>query len=139
MTRKKAPRKEDSSADLSRLHRVHAEPSADGNSFDIDNVRWRGDGGDFKTKKAMAYRLALAWNLLEGIETSVAESGAIRDLYVVVDDIVEWLDKNIATTDSVLTTLLQALKKASDGVKVDLTDGRLHDCKSCISRSEHDD
>jgi len=59
-----------------RWHRVHAAPASGrgGCSLDIGPVRWRGEGGDQETKREVAYRLAVCWNVAEGWPTEALES-----------------------------------------------------------------
>ena len=131
MTRKKAP---DSTEEIAKLHRVHAEPSS-GNSFDIGSVRWRGDGGDNDLKKAMSYRLSFCWNMAEGIPLEALEAGAVDRYYEAARCLALAIEED---PDSV-NKALDEFRSAEKALKVDISHGRLHDCESCLAKEKVDD
>jgi hypothetical protein len=107
-----------------KLHRVHAGAQASRLQFgDPINLHWRGEGSrvSLGTKAAIAHRLAVCWNVCEGIPIAELESGHWREL-----------------TDAVfagdLKTAQAVLAKMDSGT--DTSDGRLHDCKQCMTKIE---
>lgn len=119
-----------------KLHRIHAAPAAGkgGCSFDLGGIRWRGDGGaptpeGQERKRAMAYRLAVCWNVIEGIPTEDLEAGILRDVFDAAERLVAIMGGDGAEPGSDVAALRDALARF-DG-RVDRTDGRLHDCKGC--------
>lgn len=121
-----------------KLHRVHAEPSK-GNSFDIGDVRWRGEGGDNDLKRAMSYRLSFCWNMAEGIPLDALEAGAMDAYFEASRQLAEEVEKQLAGKFHELETKLKAFDAAELALKVDRTDGRLHDCKSCLEKEKDDE
>lgn len=119
-----------------RLHRIHAGPSAGkgGNSFNIGEVRWRGEGGSNDAKREMAYRAAVTWNVCEGWPTDALESGALRE----VDDAAYALLEELGEVDEHdAPALADAVRRLRDAFAQrdplqDTTGGRLHDCESCL-------
>ena len=68
----------------SPLHLVHAGHDATGKGWrvDIGWSSWRVESqAAGEVKKAMALRLAVCWNVLEGIPTEALLAGAVRDFY----------------------------------------------------------
>lgn len=117
-----------------RLHRIHAAPATGkgGCRLDVGGVTWRGEGGG-DGRRAMAHRLGLAWNLLEGWPTEALERGVLRE----VDDLAhELADEVLALGDDApreltrIATLLRAAFAERDPHQ-DLTDGRPADCDAC--------
>jgi hypothetical protein len=107
-----------------KLHRIHAAPVATRVQFDDLGMTGRGEGGDPAHKDAMAYRLALCWNVLEGMPTSALADGMLRDIFMAIDA------GDLAAA--------QALVARFDG-RIDDTNGRPHDCKSCLKSEARDD
>jgi hypothetical protein len=109
-----------------KLHRIHA--SAQSTRFQIDELHttWRGEGGKLSlaTKIDIAHRMAVCWNVAEGIPTEVLEGGILRELTQAV------LDGDLARAQA-------ALSKLHAGT--DTTHGRLHDCPSCLKRGAPED
>jgi hypothetical protein len=116
--------------DPRKLHRIHAAPisGVGGCSLDIGPTRWRGEGGSMDERRAQSFRLSLAWNLLEGMPTDAAESGAIRDYYEAVDALLVAIGTDPAYQDAVAR-----VRDAWDRHDMDVTGGRLHDCESCLA------
>jgi hypothetical protein len=122
-----------------RWHRVHAAPASGrgGCSLDIGPLRWRGEGGDQETKRELAYRLAVCWNVAEGWPTDVLEAGVLRS---VEDGLVQLLELFAVHSEEVpddlrmLADRLSRLLEARD-THYDLTDGRPHDCAACLART----
>ena len=121
-----------------RWHRVHAAPASGrgGCSLDIGPVRWRGEGGDQETKRELAYRLAVCWNVAEGWPTEALEAGVLRS---VEDGLVKLLELLRVRSEDVpcdirkLGDRLSRLLEERD-THYDLTDGRPHDCAACLSK-----
>ena len=133
--RKKAP---DSKIEIGKLHRMHAEPST-GNSFDIGSVRWRGDGGDNDLKRAMSYRLSFCWNMAEGIPLEALEAGAIDQYFEAARQLADQVNRFSDRMPHELREQLGKFELAERAMKVDRTDGRLHDCENCIEKEKADD
>jgi hypothetical protein len=121
-----------------RWHRVHAAPASGrgGCSLDIGPVRWRGEGGDQETKRELAYRLAVCWNVAEGWPTEALEAGVLRS---VEDGLVKLLELLRVRSEDVpcdirkLGDRLSRLLEERD-THYDLTDGRPHDCAACLAK-----
>ena len=121
-----------------RWHRVHAAPASGrgGCSLDIGAIRWRGEGGDQETKREVAYRLALCWNLAEGWPTKALEKGVLRSVEDMLAQLLELLEvRSEEVPDDVrtLTNRLARLLEERD-THFDLTDGRPHDCTACLAK-----
>lgn len=102
-----------------KLHRIHANAQSTRLEFNSLDLTWRGEGRSVSLadKMAIAHRLALCWNLCEGMPTELLEGGLLRD--------VAW-----AVRDGDLAKAQELQRQLDDGR--DLTDGRLHDCASCL-------
>lgn len=107
-----------------KLHRIHAHPQATRVELDDVHMTWRGEGGDPSLKAAIAYRLALCWNLCEGIPNADLADGVIREVFEAVRA------GDLAQAQALITW-------QDDGL--DETDGRLHDCVSCLKRAADSD
>jgi len=123
-----------------RWHRVHAVPASGrgGCSLDIGAIRWRGEGGDQETKREVAYRLALCWNLAEGWPTRALEKGILRSVQDTLVQLLDLLDRRAAEVPADIRTLadrLSCLLKERD-THYDLTDGRPHDCAACLAKPD---
>ena len=135
---------------IEKLHRIHASVATRGGrtgkgggvSFDVGGTagaRWRGDGGTGEMRAAMAHRLALCWNLAEGWPTAALEEGILLK----EDDAVVELLAAVAEAEDTgawgpvrgAAQRLRDLRKCNTG-RVDITDGRLHDCAGCLARDE---
>ena len=122
-----------------RWHRVHAAPASGrgGCSLDIRPVRWRGEGGDQESKRELAYRMAVCWDVAEGWPTEALEKGILRS---VEDGLVELLELLEACAGGVpddirrLGRRLSRLLEERDA-HYDLTDGRPHDCPACLAKT----
>lgn len=126
-------------ADLTpaNLHRHHAAPASGrgGSSFDLGPVRWRGEGGDGDLKRAMAYRLALSWNLCEGWPTEALERGVLREVDEGLVELLALLSRtNVPDNVWDAAARLRALLAECDA-HIDLTDGRAHDCQACLGQA----
>ena len=107
-----------------RLHRIHAGQQATRVEFNGISMTWRGEGGDPALKEAIAYRLALCWNVLEGIPSAQLELGVVRDVIAAVQD----------------GDLAKARELADRAVDVvELIDGRPSDCQACVRAGIYDD
>jgi hypothetical protein len=123
-----------------RWHRVHAAPASGrgGCSLDVGPVRWRGEGGDQETKRELAYRLAVCWNVAEGWPTEALEKGILRS---VEDGLVKLLELLRVRSEDVpcdirkLGDRLSRLLEERD-THYDLTDGRPHDCAACLAKRD---
>ena len=121
-----------------RWHRVHAAPALGrgGCSLDTGPVRWRGEGGDQETKRELAYRLALCWNLAEGWPTGVLEKGILRSVEDTLVELLDLLDRRSAEVPADVRTLGNRLSRLLEerDAHYDLTDGRPHDCSACLAK-----
>lgn len=123
-----------------RLHRIHVAPAlgTGGSSFDLDGVRWRGDAGAGPWKRAVAYRLALCWNLCEGWPTEVLEDGVLREDDHAVEALLNALRGLLDADAGALPASVRELLANCEDVRrrrdaaYDLTNGRPHDCPSCL-------
>lgn len=103
---------------MTAIHRIHAAPVASRVQFHELGHAWRADGGrSLPEKVAVAYRLALCWNVMEGIPTELIEAGWIRDLCAAVDA------GDLAKAQAIVRQWSE---------RIELVDGRPHDCKQCI-------
>jgi len=99
-------------------------------------VRWRGEGGTQETKRELAYRLALCWNLAEGWPTEDFEKGILRS---VEDALVQFLDlvgrrsAEVPADIRMLADRLCCLLEERDA-NYDLTEYRPHDCAACLAQ-----
>ena len=130
----------DEPQESTRWHRVHAVPASGrgGCSLDIGPVRWRGAGGDQETKRELAYRLALCWNLAEGWPTEALEKGILRSVEETLVKLVELLrvrSKDIPDDVRTLGARLSRLIEERD-TRFDLTDGRPHDYAACLAKPD---
>ena len=119
-------------------HRVHAAPASGrgGCSLDIGPVRWRGEGGDQESKRELAYRMAVCWNVAEGWPTEALETGVLRS---VEDGLVKLLQLLRARSEEVpddVRTLGERLSRLLEerDTHYDVTDGRPHDCAACLAK-----
>ena len=67
--------------------------------------RWRGEGGDQETKRELAYRLALCWNLAEGWPTEALEEGILRSVEDTLVQLLDLLDRRSAEVPADVRTL----------------------------------
>jgi hypothetical protein len=123
-----------------RWHRVHAAPASGrgGCSLDIGPIRWRGEGGDQETKREVAHRLALCWNLAEGWSTEALETGIFRTVEDALAQLLKLLDERSQEVPDDVRTLgnrLSCLLEERD-THYDLTDGRPHDCAACLAKPD---
>jgi hypothetical protein len=127
-----------SERESARLHRIHAAPASGqgGRSFDLGGYRWRPTeaGKDSEDARAIAHRLALCWNLCEGIRTETLEAGALRKEADATAELVEAIERG--EPPERLRALTAALRRAGGLVEagIDRSHGRLHDCPSCEGR-----
>ena len=128
----------DEPSESKRWHRIHASPASGrgGCSLDTGPVRWRGEGGDQETKRELAYRLALCWNLAEGWPTEALEKGILRsveDALVQLLDLIRERSQEVPDDMRTLADRLSRLLEERD-THFDLTDGRPHDCAACLAK-----
>jgi len=98
--------------------------------------RWRGEGGNQDTKRELAYRLALCWNLAEGWPNEALEKGILRSLedgLVQLLALLEVRSEDIPDDIRTLGKRLSLLLEERD-THYDLTDGRPHDCAACLTK-----
>jgi hypothetical protein len=101
-----------------KLHHIHAAPRASRVEFDdLDRMAWRGEGGGLPIKREVARRLAVCWNVLEGIPTEALESGSLREMF-----------EALAAGD--LDRARRAAPQVEDAVEL-TEDGYPHACKAC--------
>ena len=122
-----------------RWHRIHASPASGrgGCSLDTGPVRWRGEGGDQETKRELAYRLALCWNLAEGWPTEALEKGILRSVEETLVELLALLEVRSEEVPNDIRTLGKRLSRLLEerDMHYDLTDGRPHDCAACLAKS----
>jgi hypothetical protein len=106
-----------------RLHHLHASPQASRVEFKQPvSITWRGDGGTLPRKRDMARRLAVCWNVLEGIPTEALESGMLLEVFEAIDaGDIERARRAVAVVDAVIERA---------------TDGCAHSCKSPACKSD---
>ena len=119
-------------------HRVHAAPASGrgGCSLDIGPVRWRGEGGDQESKRELAYRMAVCWNVAEGWPTEALETGVLRSVEDGLAELLELLEvrsEDVPDDVRMLGDRLLRLLEERD-THYNLTDGRLHDCAGCLAK-----
>ena len=122
-----------------RWHRVHASPASGrgGCSLDIGPVRWRGEGGDQQSKRELAYRMAVCWNVAEGWPTEALEKGILRSVEDSLVELLALLEVCAAEVPEDVRVLGERLSwrlEARDA-HYDLTDGRPHDCPACLAKT----
>lgn len=128
-----------------KLHRIHAAVAATRVEFDTNglSMTWRGEGkGGLALKAEIARRLAICWNVCEGMPIEALEAGLIRDVFNhadalvagLEDDLEGWETKLGEKTSTALAALRDALNKCD--TTLDRTDGRLNDCESCAPDPE---
>lgn len=126
-----------------KLHRVHVYPS----TFRLDvggntglSYRPESSAHDADTKAAVARRLAVCWNVLEGMPTHELEEGVLSDVFEAA-----WALSDacalLLRTDDLPDELREAHARLFDALSrgeraVDRTRGRLHDCTGCLGESE---
>ena len=128
----------DEPQESTRWHRMHAAPASGrgGCSLDTGPVRWRGEGGDQETKRQLAYRLALCWNLAEGWPTEALEKGILRSVEDTLVRLLELLEVRSEKVPDDIRTLGDRLSRLLEerDANYDLTDGRPHDCAACLGK-----
>jgi len=126
----------DEPQESTRWHRVHAAPASGrgGCSLDTGPVRWRGEGGDQETKRELAYRLALCWNLAEGWPTEALEKGILRSVEDGLVELLELLEVRAGEVPGDVRALGERLSRLLEerDAHYDLRDGRPHDCVVCL-------
>jgi len=130
----------DEPSESKRWHRIHASPASGrgGCSLDTGPVRWRGEGGDHETKRELAYRLALCWNLAEGWPTDALEEGLLRSVEDALVQLLDLLDRRSAEVPADVRTLadqLSCLLEKRDS-HYDLANSRPHDCAACLAKPD---
>jgi hypothetical protein len=122
-----------------RWHRVHAAPASGrgGCSLDIGPVRWRGEGGDQETKRELAYRLAVCWNVAEGWPTEALERGVLRSVEAGLVDLLRVLEVHLDRVPDDVRRLAERILRLLEerDAHCDLTDGRPHDCPACLAKT----
>jgi hypothetical protein len=134
-----APADRAPTAEPGRLHRIHAAPTTGkgGRSFELGGYRWRpamADKGALDAG-AIAYRIALCWNLAEGIRTEALEAGALPLEADAVEQLVAGVERGAPTEE--LVRMAAAVRAAGGRVEacIDRTEGRLHDCEACMKKT----
>jgi hypothetical protein len=126
----------DEPGESKRWHRVHAAPASGrgGCSLDIGPVRWRGEGGDQETKRELAYRMAVCWNVAEGWPTDALEKGILRSVEDRLAELLALLDGRSAEVPDDVRALGERLSRLLEerDAHYDVTDGRPHDCATCL-------
>ena len=98
--------------------------------------RWRGEGGTQETKRELAYRLALCWNLAEGWPTEALEKGILQSVEDALVELIELLEARSEEVPNDIRTLGKRLSRLLEerDANYDLTDGRPHDCATCLAK-----
>lgn len=109
------------------LHRHHAAPSR-GVRFGLRDTSWRAEGGSYEERRAQAYRLCLAYNLMEGIPTEALEAGCLRKFYDAAFDLRQAARSGDAARIALAVASLDAAWSAH---QLDTREGRLNDCRQC--------
>jgi len=121
-----------------RWHRVHAAPASGrgGCSLDIGPVRWRGEGGDQQSKRELAYRMAVCWNVAEGWPTEALERGVLQSVEDGLVELLELLEVRSEEVPDDIRTLGKRLSRLLEerDTRFDLTHGRPHDCAACLGK-----
>ena len=116
----------DEPSESKRWHRIHASPASGrgGCSLDTGPVRWRGEGGDQETKRELAYRLALCWNLAEGWPTEALEKGILRSVEDTLVELLELLEVRSEDIPDDVRTLGDSALAAARGARYALRSHR---------------
>lgn len=138
-----------------KVHRIHASQASGlgGNSFNIEAVRWRGEGGDKSdktTKREMARRVVVCWNVCEGWPTQALEDGCLREVDEAAEALlkaamgVELPDTMGGPGEAAQTRFNDAIARLKAAFSVrdpqkDWTDGRAHDCEGCLGTAPVED
>ena len=98
------------------------------------HIRIRLDGGTDAEKAAAVLRLAVLWNMHEGIPTPVLESGAVRHFYDAVQALLDVAREHPALLPAVVKT-----EAAWSAITIEPTkDGRRAEC-NCSERADGSD
>ena len=128
----------DEPSESKRWHRVHAAPASGrgGCSLDVGPVRWRGEGSDQETKRELAYRMAVCWNVAEGWPTDALEEGILRSVEERLVELLALLELHSDRVPEDVRVLSEPLSRllAERDAHYDLTDGRPHDCRGCLAK-----
>ncbi len=129
----------DEPGESKRWHRVHAAPASGrgGCSLDIGPTRRRGEGGDQETKRELAYRLAVCWNVAEGWPTDALEAGVLRSVEDALVELLELIDERSQEVPDDMRKLAGRLSRllGERDTHYDLSDGRPHDCVGCLGHA----
>jgi hypothetical protein len=128
----------DEPGESKRWHRVHAAPASGrgGCSLDIGPTRWRGERGDQETKRELAYRLAVCWNVAEGWPTETLERGVLRSVEDGLIELLELLKAHSEVVPDDIRVLGERLSRllGERDTHYDFSDGRPHDCPACLAK-----
>lgn len=108
-----------------KLHHIHAAAAATRVEFEEGSISltWRGEGsGSLALKRDMARRLAVCWNVLEGVPTEALEGGMLTELCLAV-----------AAGD--MPRAQRALSVVDRAVEL-TADGKPHACTACSKREQ---
>lgn len=113
------------------LHRIHAAHDIQGTGWrvDIQRMTWRCEAAEGEVaksvRKAAAARIAVCWNVLEGIPTEALLSGAVRKFYEAgrqLADLIEAGCKAEVLTADTLLPLVDEMRKADAALEFDRVD-----------------
>lgn len=112
-----------------KLHRYHMRDQASRLEFAAPessfSMAWRADGRyPLALKGSIAHRLAVCWNVLEGMPTDLLEKGLLLELVQAIDA-------------GDMERAKAAVAQMDRGI--DHTNGRAHDCSACLNREADDD
>lgn len=123
------------------LHRIHLGHDPEGKGWRVDvngleggNWRYEGQGGG-DVRKAMALRIAVTWNVCEGIPTQALLAGVVRDFYETARSLAALLERGIAKQELTADELQPFLKRLREADKAHAITGV--DC-NCSEHSPKD-
>ena len=121
------------------LHKVHAAHDRKAKSLrvDVGDVAWRGESGAHAVKAAMALRLAVCWNVCEGIQTDKLEAGVLLDYYVAVDRLIAAVDEPQGRLFHSAEKVLELMRLAARVKEAQRRIGVEHfECLACDAKKE---
>lgn len=111
------------------LHRKHLAYDAKGTGWRVDlghaaSIRIESQKGELSnaTKKAIAHRLAVTWNVLEGIPTKDLLAGAVRKCFEAADQLCTELEAGGLDEAPRLKEFVEAFRAADKALAAVTTD-----------------
>jgi hypothetical protein len=112
------------------LHRHHAGHDAKSKGWRVDagGLSWRPDGkASTELKRATALRLAVCWNICEGIPTDALLAGVVRDQVFAARDVCAAVEREPGLFSAEVRALAERFR-AADGVLSSKYEEPLCDC-----------